>query len=101
MFEKKIYVSHPFQNKKENVDDIENIIKKLVIEYPNYLFLSPVHTFGFLYEAVSYEQGLNYCLDLLDDCDECWVYGNYISSTGCNVEIEYCKQVGIKCKICN
>lgn len=90
-YEKIIYISHPYQGKKENLDDIEAIVLNLLKEYPQYLFLSPVHTFGFEYETLDYQKGLAECLWLLQKCDEAWIYGDYSSSNGCQAEIEFCK----------
>lgn len=94
-----IYVSHPFQNKPENVKDIEYYITMLEPIYKDYVFVSPVHCFGFMYEKMSYEDGLNWCLQLLSVCDEMWVCGDYENSTGCCAEIEFCKDHYIPYKI--
>ena len=91
-----IYISHPYGGKKENFDRIEWIVRNLIKLYPTYTFISPVHTFGFLYKDVDYETGLRYCLDLLDKCDEMWLCSdNYQDSKGCMAEIAYCKGKGI------
>lgn len=86
-----IYISHICQNKEENKLKIEEIIKKLAKEHPEHTFISPVHTFGFMYNDFDYETGLNMCLELLKVCDIMYVYGDYQSSRGCNAEIEFCK----------
>lgn len=99
-FEKAIYISHRFQGKDSNAEDAERIIKLLQKEYPSYLFISPIHTFRFLYNEVDYNTGLDMCLWLLEKCDECWVVGNnWESSIGVKAEIEYCKGHGIPHKI--
>lgn len=87
-----IYVSHPFSNKKENLDDIERIIKELVKEHPEHIYISPCHTFSFLYDFVeTYEQGLDMCLELLSKCEKMLVYGDWKSSRGCKAEVLYCE----------
>ena len=91
-FEKVIYISHPFQNKTENKDKIEDIIKTLTVKYPKYLFLSPVHSFGYLYNTVDYQIGIDYCLWLLGKADEMWVFGDYQNSRGCMIEIKYAEE---------
>lgn len=97
-YENIVYISHEFQNNPENIIEIETIIKKLQKEYPTYLFISPVHTFGYLYDEVSYEQGLNMTLFLLDTCcDEMW-YVPSDTSEGVAAEIAYCVKFGIPCK---
>ena len=92
-----VYISHPFQNNPENVKEIEDIIKGLRRLFSDYLFISPVHAFGFLYNSTTYEQGLYMTLFLLETCaDEMWVFGeDWRNSTGVKAEIEYCKKRNI------
>lgn len=90
-YEKSIYISHPYGGLKENEEKVAEIINNLIKEYPNYLFLSPIHTFSYAYNTVDYQTGINMCLWLLDICgDEMWVFGDYNKSKGCNIEIGYC-----------
>lgn len=91
-YKKVIYVSHPYSGKQENLANIEKIMRILVKKMPNYLFLSPVHAFGFEYNFLPYEQGLNQCLWLLSKCDEMLVFGDYTQSRGCQREIQYCEE---------
>ena len=86
----RIYISHPFGGKQENKEHIETIIKQLIYENPQHTYISPVHAFGFLYNEVDYQSGLNWCLDLLDMCDEMLVFGDYNESKGCVAEIKHC-----------
>lgn len=97
-FEKTIYISHPFQGKKENMDDVDGIVKGLIKKFPSYLFLSPIHAFGHEYDLVDYATGLSKCLSLLDKCDEMWVFGDFMNSTGCLTEIAKCAEKGIPVK---
>ena len=92
-----VYISHPFQNNPKNVKEIEEIIYRLRKRFPNYLFISPVHAFGFLYSSTTYEEGLNMTLFLLETCaDEMWIFGkDWRNSTGVKAEIEYCMQHNI------
>lgn len=87
-----IYVSHPYQGKKENKDRVEFIVKTLSIEKPTETFISPIHSFGFMYNDVAYNVGLRYCLDLLELCDSMMVFGDWRNSKGCRAEIEYCQK---------
>ena len=97
-YENIVYISHEFQNNPENVADIENIIKALQRKYPSYLFISPVHTFGFLYDEVDYKKGLDMSLFLLNEvADEMW-YKPSETSKGVSAEITYCKEFGIPYK---
>lgn len=96
---KLVYISHPSSGLEENTLDIEKIIRRLYKEddiYENYCLVSPVHNFGFMYKDTEYERGLSYCTDLLYFCDEMWVFGNWMSSKGCNKEVEVANKLGIK-----
>lgn len=90
-FKKKIYISHSYSGLEENKRDIEEKVKKLVKEYPNYVFISPVHTFGYLYDSYPYHIGIDLCIELLKMCDEMWIVDeNFVNSKGVMVEREYC-----------
>jgi hypothetical protein len=86
----RVYISHPYGGDEKNKAKVEKIIKNLIKEYPQHTFVSPIHCFGFMYTAVDYQTGLNWCLDLLDACNEMWVYGDYRNSKGCTEEINRC-----------
>ena len=94
-YSKIVYISHPYSNKTENKEKIEEIVKELAIKHPNYLFVSPVHCFGYLYNTVDYQTGIDYCLWLLGKCTEMWVFGDYKNSRGCNIEIKIAEESGI------
>lgn len=85
-----IYISHPYANKPENLKETEEICIKLMKEYPNDTIISPIHCFGFAYSEVSYEHGLQMCLDLLSKCDKMLVFGDFKNSRGCTAEVLYC-----------
>lgn len=97
-YESIIYISHPYNGNEYNERMIKEIIVGLYKKYPNYLFISPVHAFDFLYKEVPYKQGIQMCLWLLEKCDEMWVFGDWANSKGCNMEIEYCKKYNIPYK---
>lgn len=88
-FEKTIYVSHKYGGDKNNLKEVEEIIRTQQKRHPNYMFISPLHMFGFLYNDMSYEDGLELCLYQLAECDEIWVTGEkWYDSTGVIKEIE-------------
>lgn len=93
-----VYVCHPYQGKAENAEKAEEVMKKLTERYPNYLFLSGINSFGYVYFDTDYQRGLDMCLWLLDKCDEMWVYGDYRNSKGCMKEIEFCMEHHIPVK---
>ncbi len=84
---RRIYVAHPYGALEENKQSVEAIIKQLIETKPkDYVFISPIHTFGFMYENVDYIQGMNWCLSLLETCDELWLCKGWENSRGCNME---------------
>lgn len=84
---KVIYIAHKYGGEQDNANQAAEIIKGLVNEYPDYCFVSPIHSFGYLYDAVDYQKGMDYCLTLLDMSDEMWVYGTL--SKGVRLEIDH------------
>lgn len=96
-FEKRIYISHAFGGKRKNLKNTTKRILELVKAHPTYLFISPIHSFSYLYRIDDYNLGLSRCLDLLKDCDELWVTGkNFDKSVGVKEEIKYANKHGIK-----
>ena len=90
-FKKKIYISHSYSGLERNKRDIEDKVKRLVKEYPNYVFISPVHTFGYLYDSYPYDTGIDLCIELLKMCNEMWIIDKgFVNSKGVMVEREYC-----------
>lgn len=93
-----IYVAHKYGGNDENIERVGEIVKELVNYYKKeYTFVSPLHTFGFLYSTTSYNEGFEFCKDLLMRVDELWLCkgktstNNWNDSTGCN------REYGIAC----
>ena len=92
-----VYISHPSGGLEENTKDVERCIRFM---YQNKFIrrecclVSPIHNFGFMYndEWLSYEEGLNLCLDLLRHCTFMICIGDYESSIGCKEEIKFCNE---------
>lgn len=95
---KMIYVSHAFGNNPKNAEKVAEILIRLHTRFPEYIFISPIHNYGIFYDKLSYLDGLKMCLDLLDRCDECWVFGTELS-VGVDSEIAYCENHNIIYKI--
>lgn len=95
---KKVYIAHPYSGKRRNKKKVEKIIKRLFKENPDMLYISPIHTFGFIYFDVEYYYGLTYCLKLLESCDELWLCEGWEKSEGCKIEHDYAKKHGIPIK---
>ena len=85
---KSIYISHVYGGNQDNKDKVEAIIKQLVKQHPHYLFISPIHALGYLYDEVDYNTGIKMCLELLKHCDEMWVCSEL--SRGVLMEKDYC-----------
>jgi len=94
-----VYVAHPYGNLKSNKKSVELIIKELSLRNPNRVYISPIHTFGFLYQTVSYERGMYYCKTLLSECDSAIFCKGWETSKGCRLEMEFCKENGIKWEV--
>lgn len=90
-----VYVAHPYQNKASNKKSVELIIKELSLKNPSKVYVSPIHAFGFLYNTVSYDKGMFYCLSLLDECDSAIFCKSWETSKGCRLEMEFCKENNI------
>lgn len=89
-YKKIIYISHKFGGKRKNAKRAEKIIKGLMKEYPDYLFISPIHCFGYAYKDFSYEDGMRMCIALLNMCTEMWVCSE--PSRGVQIETDYCRK---------
>ena len=85
----KVYVAHPYGGEEENKQKVEEIIKQLIQNNPDTLYVSPIHCTGFYYHDVTYEKGMEYCFKLLDMCDTLLLCGNWKHSTGCCMEYGY------------
>ncbi|HBG38941.1 MULTISPECIES: DUF4406 domain-containing protein [Clostridium] len=92
---KKVYVAHPYNGLEQNKKDVENIIKNLVTANPNIAFISPIHTFGYLYDYVSYEKGMEYCFEVLKNCNELLLCIGWENSRGCKMEKEFAEEHNI------
>ena len=93
--DKMVYICHEYGNDYENADRVADLVRALSVVYPDTCFVSPIHTFGFMYADLSYAHGMKLCLALLDMCDEMWVFGERSNSKGCLAEKEYCKRYDI------
>jgi len=91
---KVIYFAHPYNNDPNNKKKIEEIIKEYYT--PGMIPISPINSFGFMYDQYPYEEGMHHCTFLLDKVDEIWMFGDWKSSRGCRYEMEYAILHGIR-----
>jgi len=87
---KKVFISHPFS---ENMLINKMNVDKICREIDGVIPISPLHLFSFMKDDKLRDEILKVCFQLIDICDEVWVYGN---SEGCNKEVEYANTKGIK-----
>lgn len=85
-----VYCSHCYGGNENNKRCAEEKIKKLQEQYKDLTFVSPIHTFGFMYHTLTYDEGMKKCLSLLEKCSLMVVLS--IESEGVRREIEYAKQ---------
>ena len=98
---KLIYVSSKYGGDKERIKLCEEFIKELIKEdkqngEQDKIYLSPLNAFGWLYDDINYDIGLDMCLKILEKCDEMYVLPDWENSKGCLQEIGFCKANGIK-----
>lgn len=96
---KRIYISHPLRNGKSgneliaeinhNRKEVSQICEDILKKHDDVLILSPIHAFGFLSPLGEQTQSFNQCKALLELADELWVYGDWHSSEGCQIEIQH------------
>lgn len=103
MNKKLVYVGGKYGGVKENKKLIEKAISHLktmdkdklnsvfLFDMTEKVYISPMHSFGFMYEDTEYLEGLDYCLTLLSKCDECVLLSNWEESTGAKIEYGFCK----------
>lgn len=89
-----IYLAHPYGGNERNVEDAEQMVKRLVKKFPETVFLSPLQATGFYYNDIPYIQGMEHCLEMLSRCDElllCSDYqgGSWQNSKGCMMEYAF------------
>lgn len=90
-----IYIAHPFGGKQENVDKVQAVILRLIKQYPECTFYSPLHATGFFYHEMDYLTGMNHCFEILSHCDALWLCEGWEESRGCNMEYAYALGKGI------
>lgn len=97
---KRVFISHPYRrNPSVNMRKVENVCNKIKEEYDGVIPISPLHLFSFAKPGdLPRIEIMNTCYDLIDICDEVWIYG---TSEGCMMEREYAESQGIKVVVKN
>lgn len=85
---KVIYVAHPFRGDEiVNAGKVARICRELHKDYPDYLFVSPIHAFSWFLD--DHDGALEHCLRMLARCDEVLFFGEWWNSDGCQRELAY------------
>jgi hypothetical protein len=103
---KKVYVSHPLRGDMDpempnfkiivdNKEEVDEICRQIVREFPNVLPLSPINAFSFFRIFEEDEQALKMDLRFLELADELWVFGDWQNSAGCKREIERARELAM------
>lgn len=93
----KLYLCHQYGGLESNKKWLEQTIIDLFKKYNkeikenNIVFMSPIHCFGYLYEALDYDDGMDLCISLLENCDYMLTFGARSFSKGCMIEKEFCR----------
>ena len=97
----KVYFSHEFGGKKENLEHMGVILdllyKGIGVELNSLSIfpVSPLHALGFAYHYTDYEYGMELCLELLSQCSMMVTIDGYDNSRGVNIEKQFCKDNNI------
>jgi hypothetical protein len=81
-----VYLAHPYGGDEKNVKDAEKMVKQLIKEHKDTVFLSPLQATGFYYKDIPYMEGMHHCIELLSRCDEVWLCDGWQDSRGCCME---------------
>lgn len=82
-----IYCAHKYGGDEKNKARVETFIKRLQKNNLENTYISPIHTFGFMYHHLSYDEGMDLCLSLLSKCDALCVLSE--ESEGVKREIDF------------
>ena len=90
-----VYVSHPYTGDEErNRAEAAEIQRFLQERDPDMLFLNPIAMFAAVAD-MEYEQVMEYCLEVLRDCDMIVMSGEFMDSRGCTMEHTTARELGI------
>ena len=91
----RVFLSHPYKsNPKLNKEKADMIAKYMARK--GITPISPLHLFSFYDDDANRAEVMSVCEDLIDICQEVWVYGD---SKGCMEELNYAVKQDIPVKI--
>jgi hypothetical protein len=83
---KRVFISHPYSDYPEINRIKVNTLCEALNKDPNLLPISPLHLFAYMDDDTKRNAILAACYDLIDICDEVWIYGD---SNGTRAERDY------------
>lgn len=69
--------------------EINFICRCISEKYDDVIIISPIHALSFYDTMDDPKMIITKCLQLLNLCDELWVFGDYLNSTGCLTEVQF------------
>ena len=91
-----VYVAHPLAGDVlGNMREVIQICRDISRLYTGTVPVTPLLAFSFLREPDERELALEYCLTLLERCDELWLTGDWRNSEGCRMELERARELGM------
>ena len=82
-----IYCAHRYGGDEANKASVEAKVRELQKNDLQNTYISPIHAFGFMYNDVPYDRGIDMCLSLLAKCDALLVLSG--ESEGVRIEKTY------------
>ena len=96
MIEILVYVAHRFQGDKANLERAKKITHDLQVKDLANCYICPLLTFSHLeYGEVGYDDEMELCLDILQNCEKMIVASKEISR-GVQKEIDFAKLIGME-----
>lgn len=91
-----IYVAHKFSGDKNNIEKARKITQDLQVKDLANCYICPMLVFSHLeYGEIGYDNEIELCLDILQNCDKLIVASKEISK-GVQKEIDFAKLVGME-----
>ncbi|MBA1335374.1 MAG: hypothetical protein HPY66_0996 [Firmicutes bacterium] len=94
---KRVYISYPRRGGREGyLEEVSRICFQIARTHETVMPVSPLHMFGFLDdgEPEDREKLLGYCLNLINDCDEVWMFGEWQECEWCVREVNMARLLG-------
>jgi len=97
----KVYVSCPYNGGEGDKKEVEKLIIKLICMHKDNIFISPVHTFSYLYDVIERIDMVKYRIELLKDCDILLLGLGWNKSEDCMIEYIWACEHGMNIIDCD